>query len=115
MIYLGGVTMLLDRNKIYGYSDEIMLEKEPEDNTIMQDGFDDVLSVEEVHKYFPNQKVLLEVVEHKGMPGNWIKAKVLKYHCSSYDALMLIVNDNKDRVLLCEPTYSEKVGGSFDL
>ena len=107
--------MLLDRNKIYGYSDEIMLEKEPEDNTVMQDGFDDVLTVEEVHKYFPNQKVLLEVVEYNSVPEQWLTGKVIKYHCNELEAYQYILNDTCQRVLLCESTYSVEVGGLLNL
>lgn len=86
--------MKMDRNKIYGYSAEYMLEHgEPADNmSDIQADFDDVLTRSELAHYFPNQWLILEQVDHNGYPeeGHFKTAKVRYYKCNPDTKISLL-------------------------
>lgn len=94
--------MKLDRSKVYGYSNEYLLEHgEPAENrTNIRADFDDVLTVKEIEGLFPNQWLIIEQVDHNGYPedGDFKTARVRYYKCDSSNSWQLI-----DKLMQEEP------------
>lgn len=82
------------RDKVYGYSDRVMCESVPDDNEDTIAGCSELLTEEEINKLFPNQSVFIRMVEYSCDPGQWSKAEVLYFHCSSEFADMRLVDLN---------------------
>ena len=101
-----------DRSKVYGYSDEVMLKGEPEDNQIPIEGCDEELTPEEVKQLFPNQRIIIFVTEYQKYPWTWKRAKVLWIH-SNLDYYYKILEDNGfPEECKEERTYSDVVNGA---
>lgn len=103
-----------DKNKVYGYSDDVMLKGRPSDNEIAKQGCEDVLTKEEIHRMFPNQIVIVEICDYDGIPEYWSTGKVLWYQCSQDYAFDYVLNSSSD-LITYEPTYSAEVGGLLDI
>lgn len=92
-----------DKSKIYGYSDEVILNGAPEDNKISVDGCSEVLTREEIDRMFPNQFVILKDIKPFG--AHWETAAVFRYHCRVTEFF-----ENEDNALLTlYPTFSRAV------
>lgn len=98
-----------DKNKVYGYSDEIMLAGEPEDNRIPVEGNEDILNYEEIERMFPNQRILVKKIE--GPTGFWKKAQVLWIHCSTKFNVNKLKEMGFPEDYIDWDTYSPVVGG----
>lgn len=99
-----------DKSKIYGYTDEVMLVKWPEDNRAAKNGCNEILTREEIYRMFPNQTVVIEVCDYDRTPDDWITGKVLCYQCSLDYALGYVIDHNDHSNLLTyESTYSQEV------
>ena len=102
-----------DRSKVYGYSDEVMLAGEPEDNQIPIEGCDEELTRKEIKELFPNQRVFVQSTVYKGFPEHWSKAKVLWIHCSSEFCFEKAKEMGFPEDCMYEVTYSDIVGGAY--
>lgn len=72
----------MNKDRIYGYSLKDLSNAEVARlNELPEDGFDDILSMEEVRRYFPNQHVVVCALEYEGVPAFFSKGRVVKYHC----------------------------------
>ena len=104
-----------DKNKVYGYSDKIMLVGRPADNEIAKKGCEEILTKEEIHRMFPNQIVIVEICDYDKIPEYWSTGRVLWYHCSQDYAFDYILKNNSSGLITYEPTYSVEVGGLLDI
>lgn len=79
---------MFDRNKVYGYSWDYMLKNGfPSDNEKVCVGdTDDILTIEEIRRMFPEQNVLLTKITYDGYDSiNTIKTAAVKmYHCDRH-------------------------------
>lgn len=102
-----------DRSRVYGYSDEVMLAGEPEDNQIPIEGCDEELTRKEIKELFPNQRVFVQVTDYKGVPEHWSKARVLWIHCNEDFCFEKLEEMGFPEGYMEEPTYSDMVGGAY--
>ena len=83
--------MLFDKNKVYGYDEDYVLEYgEPADNRITQVGNDEqTFTLDEIHRMFPEQILVLSNMNYSGVKyfSFIISASVAYFHCSYKEAL----------------------------
>lgn len=95
-----------DRNRIYGYPDEVMRHGVPADNEDIRLGCDEPLTQKEIAELFPNQCVFLRITEYVCNPSQWHKAAVMYFHCSSDFANRKLRDLNYSGVCLEYSTYT---------
>lgn len=70
------------RGRVNGYSSEDLKDGEPKDNHRAIEGCDEVLTRDEINSLFPNQLLVIKILEFDTFPRYWTKAQVLYFHCS---------------------------------